>query len=665
MTAQLNASALANSAERTPLESDIITLLMTSRNALTRNEAQRDLLQAKILCASATIRENGRLPSLRLEVLSDLAADADTVDQRDAFWKDGIEGGFRHLQVCEDPDFAAQLFRKVVDYTQDPYISKSSNDINSLLHRARKGVDLLLTKTDTLHAARLLSCKASILRRMSRFQTTRNQEIHFSEQAVRCAEKACKTSANLWYTHLELANCYWHAAQFEKGDEHFNRMLEETERNLWNSIELEKNENNTQALARYYRNTYQSMPFVLAYEQYASVEKSKPEYYRTSYLWAEGVLQLYYGEYPATSVEAYLRDADGVLERTIDSGYGDARHIVALGFIKAAQGDATAGMEVIKLLHQTDGKLSWTELAERITTLKSDRKSLAQGFSLGITQSGVWNKLGTYARKFLKNMELATTMYRVALQLNPSNAVAMTNLATSLLQEGTLASIQEANRWISKAASCADRRFRWWRSVRDEINSALASIEVDSNNVHTQTSSRLHNFADLRRAYQALELTEDKQARGYELEKLIARLIKLSLGNCRPSYRSKQTWADNTISQIDAAFCHLDSHYFRVEAKWTTTAITPDKVALFRDKLDVTGVSGLFISINGFTPEAVAKAATYRADREILLMDGEELRAILNGCPSFDEAIRCKRQYFSIESNPYHRVQPVLQDDND
>lgn len=88
-------------------------------------------------------------------------------------------------------------------------------------------------------------------------------------------------------------------------------------------------------------------------------------------------------------------------------------------------------------------------------------------------------------------------------------------------------------------------------------------------------------------------------------------------------------------------------------------------VVLFRDKLDVVSVKGLLISMSGFTPEAIKKAVSYRDEREILLMDGTELEMVLNGCPSFDEAIRLKQQYFAIESDPYHRVEPTVQEEID
>lgn len=146
-------------------------------------------------------------------------------------------------------------------------------------------------------------------------------------------------------------------------------------------------------------------------------------------------------------------------------------------------------------------------------------------------------------------------MYRTALLLNPANAVAMTNLSSALLQMGTLADTQEAERWISKAASCADRRFRWWRSVREQVALSLHRCGTAPVETVPKLSTRAHKLADLQKTFHALRSMENPQERGYGLEKLVAQLVFLTLGNCRPSYRATMKWSGNSAIQVDAAFC--------------------------------------------------------------------------------------------------------------
>ena len=154
---------------------------------------------------------------------------------------------------------------------------------------------------------------------------------------------------------------------------------------------------------------------------------------------------------------------------------------------------------------------------------------------------------------------------------------------------------------------------------------------------------------------------QDHQRRGFEFEKLVAQLFRISLENSFVSYRTSLEWINSPVMQIDTAFSFFDKDFYRVETKWTSHPVTPTDIVLFREKLDAVGVKGLFISISGFTTETIQKAYDLRRERQILLMDGEELELILQGSPPLDEAIRLKQVYFGKESNPYFRIKPTVQ----
>lgn len=654
-----------DSAIPSSIEAEIVNLLRSARTDANISKARSHLEQALALCDPAKLEPYKSAPSLRLEILSELAGCYELATQRQALWKKGIESAYAVLSTGADIRFIVQLLHKVVDYTQDPHITLSKHDINTELARARHLADNLISARPTEETAQILTCKAALLRRMSITQTTRRQEIEVCNRAIRCAEKANELSKGAWYSLLELGECVWNSAQFESNEVKFNKILSQAECLFQQSVDSDLNRPNILALTRFYRSTYQAMPFVSAYQQYERIEYDKGKYLRQSFMWAEGVLQLWYAKYPNELVVPLLQDADAVLEETIDSGYADARHIIALAFVKAAQGDTATGTEVVRLLHPANSNVSWTELAERIKNSVVEDKTLDAGLALGISKPGIWNKLGTYARRFLGDDELAEVLYRTALRLNPSNAVVLTNLALTLAQGGTPTQLQEADRLISKAASCADRRFRWWRNVREYIADAKGDRLPPEHDSTIQNHPHLNKLADLRKLYERLFSSSNKQRRGYELERIVARLIELALGNVKPSYRIQRTWADGSISQIDAAFCLLETQYFRVEAKWKEEPVPPSAIVEFRDKLDVVGVVGLFISVNGFTPEAITKAAAYRNEREIILMDGNDLRLTLIGSPSFDEAIRLKRQHLLISSNPYHKLEETDQDEVD
>ena len=68
------------------------------------------------------------------------------------------------------------------------------------------------------------------------------------------------------------------------------------------------------------------------------------------------------------------------------------------------------------------------------------------------------------------------------------------------------------------------------------------------------------------------------------------------------------------------------------------------------------GIAGLFIAMNGFTKEAVAKARSFRRSRVIILMNGDELRAAIRGDVHFDEQLRRKRHIMNVRGEPFVEV---------
>lgn len=654
-----------SSYDRTQQEVDIIAMILDSRVAVTSMDAKQHLIRAMKICDGEWESHGHHMPSLKLEVRTELAKIAESSDDRHKLWSTALDEGLSYLHDLKDVEYAKQLYGKIVDFSRDPFTRLTPGEANSLLSRGKKSIDSLLSDLGTVKRGQLLACKASLLRRGSKYQISRPSQVHVIDEALRCANKACEMSPLEWASFLELGQCHWEKAKYEKFDGPYADRLKEVETCLWRSIELQENVYNTFTLAQFYRGTYQTTPFLKCYEQYSLLEQNKRFYLQSSYLYAEGAIQLFYGDYPEPMINAYLEDADRLLESALDAGYADARHIVDLAFVKAARGEVPAGIEVAKLLHPKGARTSWTDVAKVVCDDETNGDLIAKGFALGIDQSSIWNKLGTYANRFLGDLDLAITMYRTALTLRPANAVAMTNLSRALLTKGAREDIEEAQRWISKAASCADRRFRWWRNVREAIALSLVESDVDQTPPELKDPTRAKRLADLNKAYQALKTLSNTQQRGYEFERLIEQLIKFSLGNSRPSSRTKQSWADDSIMQLDAAFCFLGTQYFRVETKWTSDPTSPKDIVLFHAKLDAVGVKGLFISVNGFTPEAISRAASYRNDREILLMDGHEVDLVLKGSPSFDEAVRRKQQYFAFDSNPYYRIAPSIQEEVD
>jgi adenylylsulfate kinase-like enzyme len=72
--------------------------------------------------------------------------------------------------------------------------------------------------------------------------------------------------------------------------------------------------------------------------------------------------------------------------------------------------------------------------------------------------------------------------------------------------------------------------------------------------------------------------------------------------------------------------------------------------------IDAVGVSGAFISMEGFTDVAVERARQMCNQKAILLIDGDEVRAVVDRRINFDELLRRKRLHFDRCSDPYHHI---------
>lgn len=153
---------------------------------------------------------------------------------------------------------------------------------------------------------------------------------------------------------------------------------------------------------------------------------------------------------------------------------------------------------------------------------------------------------------------------------------------------------------------------------------------------------------------------QDAQQKGFELEALIFSLARLTFGFAVPAY-SVHKDSDGVIRQVDGFFA-ARGYKYRVECKWRAERASQNDIVIFENKLDVAGVSGLFISMAGFTDPAVSQAREVRRRTPILLMDGDEVEAIFEKRIRFDELISKKRSYFDRYSHPYHRVVAIEDD---
>jgi hypothetical protein len=422
--------------------------------------------------------------------------------------------------------------------------------------------------------------------------------------------------------------------------------------NAFTSRDVQGTEPGRLTLARFYRLTFRPLESCNHFPSSLESIESVRFVLRDCHIYAEAATQLWLNDYPEQTYKPHLLEARHLLETAIAAGYRNARMLTDLAFIAAILDGAPAGELVLHGI-RAGSAIDWVEVSS-IAARVDSVDLVTQGFALGMDQSAIWTRLGTFAYIFLADDELAEILYRAAIQLGPHDAIALTNLARHLIQKGDEKSLSEAERLLDKAQNFADRRFFWWRQARTLLAEKRGSLTTaKSKPPSSKTSSSIREF---RSAFQRLESMENAQQRGLELERLVFDICKITFGIAAPSYSIKRD-GGGVIRQIDGYFKTAADRY-RVESKWLTEQAGQNEIAIFANKLDVVGVSGLFISMSGFKETAVAEARELRKNRAIILMDGDEARAVFNGYITFDELLRRKRQHFDQLSNPYYRVLP-------
>jgi hypothetical protein len=167
-----------------------------------------------------------------------------------------------------------------------------------------------------------------------------------------------------------------------------------------------------------------------------------------------------------------------------------------------------------------------------------------------------------------------------------------------------------------------------------------------------RTAGVRERLAELTQEYYRLLGKDDPQRRGYQLEKILRELFNLFDLDPRASFRV-------TGEQIDGAFTFQTTDYL-LEAKWQQDPVSAKELDSLAGKLarKLDNTLGLYLSINGYSDDGVRAHSSGR--RLMILMDGSDLMAILEGRIDLIQLLLRKRRHAAQTGNIYFRIHELF-----
>jgi hypothetical protein len=167
-----------------------------------------------------------------------------------------------------------------------------------------------------------------------------------------------------------------------------------------------------------------------------------------------------------------------------------------------------------------------------------------------------------------------------------------------------------------------------------------------------QTDAVQQALQEMTKDYLDLLSSEDPQGRGYRLEKVLRRLFEVFDLDPRASFKV-------TGEQIDGAFTFESTDYL-LEAKWQKEPVRAADLDSLAGKLNrkLDNTLGLYLAINGYSEDGVRAHSSGR--RLILLMDGSDIMAVLEGRVDLVKLLLRKRRAAAQTGNIYLKVHEIL-----
>jgi restriction endonuclease Mrr len=157
----------------------------------------------------------------------------------------------------------------------------------------------------------------------------------------------------------------------------------------------------------------------------------------------------------------------------------------------------------------------------------------------------------------------------------------------------------------------------------------------------------------------ALFQEPDAHKRGKALEGILNDLFETHGILVREAFALRGETGAGIIEQIDGLI-EFKSHLYFVEMKWYKNPIGRQEMSPHLVSVYSRGdVRGLFISASGYTPAAIADAKSALTQKVCVLMDLEEIVALLEREGEFQALLQQKVVAAEVDRNPFLKVMAI------
>ena len=150
------------------------------------------------------------------------------------------------------------------------------------------------------------------------------------------------------------------------------------------------------------------------------------------------------------------------------------------------------------------------------------------------------------------------------------------------------------------------------------------------------------SLSELKECFYSLSLESNRQKAGFDFERLLNALFRLSDLHPRAPFKL-------CGEQIDGSFS-LDSEIYLVQAKWHKDPMPKADLSVFRESVESksTFTRGVFISVSGISAEAEL-SFTYGKAANFFVIDGYDISLVLDDRITFPELLRWKLRRLAEE----------------